>query len=80
MFDDSAVPSPKNFCEYAKIEKPAVIGRFLMYGSVNEKLKLRWRLPAATINREHFAAAEQVVGRIVQTKERTADAGDAAVK
>src|SRR5215213_185287 len=28
MFPERNVPSPKNFCEKAKIEKPTVIGRF----------------------------------------------------
>src|SRR5215211_8486768 len=47
---DRNVPSPKNFCENAKIEKPALIGRSLMYGSVNENWNERWRLPAARLN------------------------------
>ena len=44
-FCERNVPSPKNFCEKAKTEKPTVIGRFLMYGSVNENWNERWRLP-----------------------------------
>src|SRR6185295_4406404 len=50
MFEERNVPSPKNFCEKAKIEKPALIGRSFMYGSVNENWNERWRLPAATLN------------------------------
>src|SRR5688572_2806544 len=43
------VPSPKYFCENAKTEKPAVMGRFLIYGSVNENWNDRCRLPYARL-------------------------------
>src|SRR5205085_7731849 len=49
-FCERNVPSPKNFCEKANREKPALIGRSLMYGSVNENWNERWRLPAARLN------------------------------
>src|SRR5687767_14248317 len=49
MFCERKVPSPKNFCEKAKIENPALIGRSLIYGSVNENWNERWRLPAARL-------------------------------
>jgi hypothetical protein len=49
-FCERNVPSPKNFCEKAKSEKPALIGRSLIYGSVNENWNDRCRLPAATLN------------------------------
>src|ERR1041384_4330735 len=49
-FCERNVPSPKNFCEKANTEKPALIGRSLMYGSGNENWNERCRLPAGRLN------------------------------